>query len=316
MLLKFAAYFFTQSNAIFSDALESIVNVAASSFAFYSIYLSAIPKDQNHPYGHGKIEFFSVFMEGALIFIAGLFIIFKGIYNVFYPVELDNILEGLGIVFFTGVVNYILGSYLLKKSKGLHSLTIMAEGKHLITDAFSTFGLTVGLLILYFTGYQLVDVILSMILGLFILYNGYKLLRRSVGGLMDESDTKMLEEVVEVLQKNRKASWIDVHNLRIQRYGNELHLDCHLTLPNYFDLNQVHAEVSEVDALVNNHVQLKTEFFIHADPCLPQCCHYCNVQNCPIRSEDKKLDLLWDINLLSQNRKHFEYTADKKGGGR
>lgn len=313
MLLKFAAYFFTQSNAIFSDALESIVNVVASSFAFYSVYLSAIPRDQNHPYGHGKIEFFSVFMEGGLIFLAGLFIISKAIYNIIYPVALENILEGLGIVFFTGIVNYILGSFLLTRSKTLNSLTLMAEGKHLVTDAFSTFGLTAGLLILYFTGFQLVDVILSILLGTYILYNGYTLLRRSVGGLMDESDTKMLEEVVEVLQRNRKAPWIDVHNLRIQRYGNELHLDCHLTLPNYFDLNQVHAEVSEVDALVNDHVMLKTEFFIHADPCLPQCCHYCSVENCPIRSEDKKLDLAWDINLLSQNRKHFEYTLHEKG---
>lgn len=313
MLLKFAAYFFTQSNAIFSDALESIVNVAASGFAFYSVYLSAIPKDQNHPYGHGKIEFFSVFVEGGLIFIAGLFIIGKGIYNIFYPVDLANILEGLGIILFTGIVNYLLGSYLLRKSKGLNSLTLMAEGKHLVTDAFSTFGLTVGLVVLYLTGYQMVDVVLSIILGLFILYNGYKLLRRSVGGLMDESDTKMLEEVVDVLQKNRKTSWIDVHNLRIQRYGNELHLDCHLTLPNYFDLNRVHTEVSEVDALINQHVRLKTEFFIHADPCLPQCCHYCNVGNCPIRSEVKKLDLLWDVRLLSENRKHFEYTFDGKG---
>lgn len=313
MLLKFAAYFYTQSNAIFSDALESIVNVAASGFAFYSVYLSAIPKDLNHPYGHGKIEFFSVFVEGGLIFIAGLAIISKGIYNIFYPVELDNILEGLGIILFTGIVNYILGSYLLVKSKGLNSLTLMAEGKHLVTDAFSTFGLTVGLIVLYVTGYQLVDVVLSILLGLFILYNGYQLLRRSVGGLMDESDNKILEEVVDVLQRNRKTSWIDVHNLRIQRYGNELHLDCHLTLPNYFDLNRVHTEVSEVDALINHHVRLKTEFFIHADPCLPQCCHYCNVQNCPIRSEAKKLDLMWDVRLLSENRKHFEYTSDRKG---
>lgn len=308
MLAKFAAYFITNSNAIFTDALESIVNVFASSFAFYSVYLSSMPKDENHPYGHGKVEFFSVFVEGGLIFIAGLAIIAKAVFNIFYPSDLENILEGIGIIAFTGVVNYLLGTLLVKKSKKLHSLTLMADGKHLLTDAYSTLGLLVGLLLLYFTGIRLIDIVLSIILGLFILYNGYKLLRKSVGGLMDESDVKLVEDVVNILQVNRKDAWIDVHNLRVQRYGTELHLDCHVTLPNYYDLNRVHAEVSEIDKLINKNVALKTEFFIHADPCLPQCCHYCGVKNCPIRSEDKVIDLTWNMELLIKNRKHFEYT--------
>jgi len=311
MLAKFAAYYITNSNAIFTDALESIVNVVASSFAFYSIYLSSMPRDENHPYGHGKVEFFSVFVEGGLIFIAGLFIIGKAIYNLFYPADLENILEGIGIIAATGLVNYVLGSFLLKKSKRLNSLTLMADGKHLLTDAYSTLGLMIGLLLLYFTGIRFIDIALSLILGVFILYNGYKLLRKSVGGLMDESDAKIVEGVVEILQLNRKDTWIDVHNLRVQRYGTELHLDCHLTLPNYFDLNQVHAEVSEIDQLINKNVALKTEFFIHADPCLSKCCHYCSMKDCPIRSEDKTIDLPWNMELLIKNRKHFEYTLQQ-----
>jgi len=308
MLAKFIAYYITSSNAIFTDALESIVNVVASSFAFYSIYLSSMPRDENHPYGHGKVEFFSVFIEGGLIFIAGLFILAKAIYNIFYPSDLENILEGIGIIAFTGLVNYILGKLLIVKSEKLNSLTLMADGKHLLTDAYSTLGLLVGLLLLYITGIRFIDILLSIILGIFILYNGYKLLRKSIGGLMDESDAKIVEDVVNILQVNRKDSWIDVHNLRVQRYGAELHLDCHVTLPNYFDLNQVHEEVSEIDQLINQNVSLKTEFFIHADPCLPKCCHYCGVKNCPIRSEDKTIDLHWNKELLIKNRKHFEYT--------
>src|SRR5690606_13872091 len=266
MLAKFAAYFITNSNAIFTDALESIVNVLASSFAFYSIYLSSMPPDENHPYGHGKVEFFSVFVEGGLIFIAGIFIISKAIYSLFYPTALENILEGMGIVAATGVVNFALGWFLLRKSKALNSLTLMADGKHLLTDAYSTFGLLVGLLLLYFTGIVFIDTLLSLIRGSFILYNAYKLLPKSVGGLMDESDSLIIESVVDVLQTNRREAWIDVHNLRVQRYGTELHLDCHVTLPNYYDLNKVHAEVSAIDRLVNSKVTLKTEFFIHADP--------------------------------------------------
>jgi len=306
LVVKFIAYFITNSNAIFTDALESIVNVIASGFAFYSIYLSSLPKDRNHPYGHGKVEFFSVFLEGGLISLAALFIIGKAIYNFFFPVELENLLEGVGLVAATAVVNFLLGRYLLLKSKKLNSLTLMADGKHLLTDALSTLGLVVGLLLVYSTGIVLIDTLLSLCLGFFILYQGYKLLRQSVGGLMDESDVQLVKDVVDVLQQERKDEWIDIHNLRLQRYGPDLHLDCHVTLPNYFDLNKVHEEVSQIDKLINEKVQLKTEFFIHADPCLPQCCHYCNVKNCPIRSAEKTVDIDWDIELLTRNLKHFE----------
>src|SRR5690606_37037597 len=111
---KFIAYYLTHSNAILTDALESIVNIMASSFAFYSIYLAAMPKDENHPYGHGKVEFFSAFFEGGLIFIAGLLIVGKSIYNLYYPAEIHQILDGMWILAITGVVNFYLGRYLIQ----------------------------------------------------------------------------------------------------------------------------------------------------------------------------------------------------------
>src|SRR6476659_7432357 len=119
MLMKFGAYFLTQSNAILTYAAESIVNVVASAFAFYSIYLSSLPRDQNHPYGHGKVEFFSAFVEGVLIMLAGIIIIFKSFYNLFYPQELNDILEGSYIIGFTGIINGVLGYFLIHKSKTL-----------------------------------------------------------------------------------------------------------------------------------------------------------------------------------------------------
>lgn len=306
MLFKFTAYLITHSNAILTDAVESIVNVIASGFAFYSIHLSSQPKDENHPYGHGKVEFFSVFLEGGLIFIAGLLIVGKAIYNIFFPEQISNLLEGMGMLAFTGLVNFALGTYMIKKGKSLYSLTIMADGKHLQVDSYSTLGLLVGLLLLYMTGVQQIDIVLSLGLGFYILFSGYKLLRKSIGGLMDESDFELINQVVQILEENRKDSWIDVHNLRVQRYGHELHIDCHMTLPNYFDLIKVHEEVSQVDALINKKVHIDTELFIHADPCLPACCHYCNMKNCPIRSEEKKVDIVWDAPLVMRNKKHFD----------
>jgi cation diffusion facilitator family transporter len=306
MLFKFTAYLITHSNAILTDAVESIVNVIASGFAFYSIHLSSQPKDENHPYGHGKVEFFSVFLEGGLIFIAGLLIVGKAVYNIFFPEQISNLLEGMGMLAFTGLVNFALGTYMIKKGKSLYSLTIMADGKHLQVDSYSTLGLLVGLLLLYMTGVQQIDIVLSLGLGFYILFSGYKLLRKSIGGLMDESDFELINQVVQILEENRKDSWIDVHNLRVQRYGHELHIDCHMTLPNYFDLIKVHEEVSQVDALINKKVHIDTELFIHADPCLPACCHYCNMKNCPIRSEEKKVDIVWDAPLVMRNKKHFD----------
>lgn len=123
---------------------------------------------------------------------------------------------------------------------------------------------------------------------------------------MDESDVEMVNKIVEILQGNRKNAWIDVHNLRIQRYGSQLHVDCHVTLPNYLNLIQVHDEVSAIDTLVNENTNIQTELFIHADPCVPQCCHYCRMKNCPIRSEDKMKDIEWNLMVVTNNKKHFE----------
>lgn len=305
MLAKFTAYIITSSNSILTDAAESIVNVLASAFAFYSIYVAAQPRDNNHPYGHGKVEFFSVFIEGSLIMIAGILIIFKSVYNLFYPHEINDLISGTIIIAAAGLVNFILGYYLINQSKKLNSLTLFADGKHLQTDAYTSGGLVAGLVLIYLTGLNYLDSVLSVAIGLFIIYSGYKLVRRSVSGLMDESDFETADEVISILNSGRKDSWIDMHNLRTQRYGGDIHIDCHLTLPYYFDLNKVHEEVSEVDAMMNSRVNSSIEFFIHADPCIPECCHYCRMDACPVRSEPRTTDIVWTTNNVTRNKKHF-----------
>lgn len=305
MLAKFTAYFITGSNSILTDAAESIVNVLASAFAFYSIYLAAQPRDTNHPYGHGKVEFFSVFVEGSLIVIAGILIIFKSAYNLIYPQKISELLAGSIIIAGTGVVNFVLGYYLIRESKRLKSLTLFADGKHLQTDAYTSAGLVAGLTLIQLTGLNYIDSVLSIAIGLFIVYSGYRLVRKSVSGLMDESDFDTADEVISILNSYRKDSWIDMHNLRTQRYGPDIHIDCHLTLPYYFDLNKVHEEVSEVDAMMNSQASSSIEFFIHADPCVPECCHYCRMDDCPVRSEPKTKDIIWTITNVTRNKKHF-----------
>jgi len=305
MLAKFAAYFLTSSNFVLTDAAESIVNVLASSFAFFSIYLAALPRDENHPYGHGKVEYFSVFIEGSLIGIAAITIIIKSVYGIFFPNNIHDLLTGAAIIGATGIINGSLGFYMIRKGKSLPSITIDADGRHLITDMITSIGLVVGLLLIHFTKLTVLDSALSILVGLYILYTGYKLVRRSVSGLMDEADFGVVTEVINVLNEKRRDAWIDIHNFRAQKYGNDLHIDCHLTLPNYFDLNRVHEEVKRVDKLINREVT-KTELFIHTDPCVPQCCHYCSMKNCPIRSEPKTEDIAWTMDKIIRNKKHFE----------
>jgi len=305
MIAKFVAYFITASNFVLTDAAESIVNVFASSFAFYSIYLASQPRDENHPYGHGKVEFFSVFVEGLLIGVAGVMIVIKSVYSIFFPNAIHELLTGAVIIGATGAINGALGYYMIRRGKAIPSITLEADGRHLLTDMVTSAGLVVGLVLIQLTKLLILDSLLSIVVGIYILYTCYKLVRRSVGGLMDEADFSVVDNVIKVLNANRKDEWIDVHNFRAQKYGNELHIDCHMTLPNYFDLNRVHEEVSLVDKLINDKVT-KTELFIHVDPCLPYCCHYCSMPNCPIRSEAKTETIEWTMDKVIRNKKHFE----------
>ena len=277
----------------------------ASSFAFFSIYLAAQPRDENHPYGHGKVEYFSVFIEGSLIGVAAIVILVKSVYTIFNPNPIHDLLVGAAIIGVTGVINGGLGYYMVGKGKSLPSITLEADGKHLLADMVTSIGLVAGLLLIHFTKIIWLDSGLSILVGLYILFSAYKLVRRSVSGLMDEADFGVVTEIVKVLNEKRRESWIDIHNFRAQKYGNELHIDCHLTLPNYFDLVHVHDEVKLVDKLINSEVT-KTELFIHTDPCVPNCCHYCSMPHCPIRSEAKNEDIEWTMDKIIRNKKYFE----------
>lgn len=305
MLAKFVAYFLTHSNAILTDAAESIVNVVASAFAFYSIYLATLPKDENHPYGHGKVEFFSAFVEGVLIALAGVIIVCKSIYDFINQKPIEQLYEGAMIVGIAGLINLFVGLYLIRIGRKHKSLTLEADGKHLLTDSITSAGVVIGVILIQFTKIWWLDGAISIGMGLYIIYSGYQLTRRSVGGLMDESNIELVKDLVGILQKNRAESWIDVHNLRVQQYGQDVHVDCHVTLPYYFDLNTVHREISNIDQLINKSGAYETELFIHADPCLPACCSYCKMTNCPVRAVPYQGEIEWTIDNVTKNQKHF-----------
>jgi len=306
MVVKFYTFYLTHSNAILTDALESIVNVVASGFAIYSIYLSAQPKDKNHPYGHGKIEFFSAGIEGVLILVAGFYIISQSIYSLIFPKPLESLPLGMGLIFLSGIINGGMGYLLSTKGKEYNSLTLEADGKHILTDAFSSFMIILGIGIIYLTGYFFLDSVFSILFSFYIIYNGYGLVRKAVAGLMDESNPKAMKATVKILNRFRKENWIDVHNMRVQQYGGDRHIDLHLTLPFYYDLKTVHNEVHDIEEALEENLPGHVEVFVHADPCLPEkCCHYCQVKNCPVRLHPLTKTIGWNEINMSKNQKHY-----------
>jgi cation diffusion facilitator family transporter len=306
MGLKFFTYYLTGSKAILTDAVESIVNVVASGFAFYSIYLSSVPKDENHPYGHGKIEFFSAGLEGALIMIAGVIIFFQSIFNLFNPVEFSNLPEGMIILAFTAIANFAMGIILKVRGKELNSIVLISDGKHIFTDAISSVVLVLGVAIVYLTNIVQLDSILAIGFSIYFLFSGFSLVKKSVIGLMDAAHPETLEEISTILNNHRQTNWIDIHNLRIQRYGANIHVDCHITLPYYYSLVQTHDAVDHVEELLTKNYNHDLEIFLHADPCIPEnCCSYCRISDCPVRKAPSSIDIPWTVENLSKNQKHY-----------
>ncbi len=302
---KFAAYFITHSVAILSDALESIINVVAGGFACYSIYLAGQPKDVNHPYGHGKVEFFSIGFEGAMIFIAGMLILAKAIQYFVFPKELFKIESGLWLIGVTTIANLLLGLYLVRSGRELSSITIRGNGQHIMTDVYSSVGLMIALGVIQVTGWKWLDPAVSLLMGSLILTSGYRLMRRSISGLMDETDMRVVDKVIAILSAHRRHNWIDIHNMRVQQYGHNYHIDCHVTLPYYLELNDAHEEMKHIEKLVNKEFAAgEVEFFIHMDPCIPSCCHYCLKDDCTVRSHPFTGEITWTRNNVMPNRKH------------
>lgn len=304
LVAKFAAYFLTHSNTILTDALESIINVIAGAFALYSLYLSSKPKDKDHPYGHGKVEFISAGLEGILIIVAGGGIIGKSVFAFFHPVALENLNIGLAIVIGSGVINYFIGFFLERAGEKHDSIILKADGQHLKSDAYSSLGILIGVALIMITGWAMLDNIAAIIIGIAVLVTGIRLVRKSLAGIMDEADEKVIESVIALLNENRKPQWIDVHNLRIIQYGNKLHIDCHTTLPWYYKLEDAHKEVDEMGALINEKHSSQVEFFIHADPCLPQSCKICTLETCEVRREKFQNRIEWNIENVLRNKRH------------
>jgi cation diffusion facilitator family transporter len=312
LIVKFTAYYLTYSVSILTDALESIVNVVAGFIGLYSLYVSAKPRDEDHPYGHGKAEFVSAAVEGTLIFSAGAIIIYNSVRNLFIPQTLHQIDLGIYLVGATAIVNWILGFFSLQQGRKNNSLALIASGRHLQTDTYSTFGIIIGLILISITGYTWIDSIVAMAFGVFIIYTGYKIIRKSLAGIMDEADMVLLEKMVQVLNTHRTDAWVDLHNLRVIKYGNVLHVDCHLTIPWYFNINQAHEEIDILGSLIRKDFGESLELFVHSDGCEYFQCPICDKKACPVRQHPFEKKIIWTVGNILQNQKHAAADAARE----
>lgn len=284
--LKLTAYQQTNSLAILSDALETIVNVITGIIAIFVVRIGSEPADENHPYGHGKTEYFSAAFEGGLVVSAGLYIIYESTSGLFRPSEVRDLTQGsiwIGVA--TGI-NFFVGLYLQHVGKKYHSISLTANGTHVMSDVKTTAGIMIGLLVSYLTGLHWIDAVLALLVGLHLLYEGFKIVRESIAVLTDEIDEIAIKKLSHCFENHRTQGIIDIHKLKMIRSGPFHHIDAHLVLPEYWDVLKAHEISEEFEKKVVREYEFDGEIAFHIDPCQRKYCRQCSVTTCPIRQEN------------------------------
>lgn len=269
LVVKLSAFLLTDSTTAMSDAAESVVHVLAVGFVLYGYHLSLKPADENHLYGHERIEFLSVGVEGVVIILAGISILFLAFQNLVTGFELHNLGAGMLLVGVAAVVNLILGLYVQKVGRTENSMIAISNGKHVLTDVWTSGGVIVTLLLINLTGWVYLDTIVSVSIAVYISYEGFKLIRYSVNGIMDARDPSVHRALENVLTSELPESAVNWHHLRHRTSGHTTWIELHLIFREEISLKKAHDEATVlerklIDAL--NHDAIVT---IHLEPEVP-----------------------------------------------
>lgn len=276
----------------------------------YSLYLSSKPQDEEHPYGHGKVEFLTSAVEGVLIILAGLMICIQAIGSLLSPKPIEQPDTGIYLILATGIINYLMGYYSIIKGKKNNSAVLISSGKHLQSDTITTAGVVVSLVLVKLTGQVWIDPVLALAFGGYIMFTAYDIVRSAIRGIMDETDTTLIDQVAEALESEREPDWIDVHSLRVQQYGADLHIDAHITLPYYYSLREAHGCLESLMRKTAAHIDRKMEFNLHMDDCKPASCKICMKQDCPVRAAAFEKRIIWDRAAVTASTKHGILTQE------
>ncbi len=266
LIAKWYAFIITGSAAILSDAAESVVHIIAVAFATYSMWLSYQPPDNRHLYGHDKVSFFSAGIEGGLIIIAALFIIYESVIKFIVGIRLENLESGTYIIFGASVVNLGLGGFLVWRGKKSNSLILVANGKHVLTDSWTSFGVVAGLMLTQYTGWLPFDPLVAIAVAVNILWEGGKLVRQSVGGLMDEANPELEKKIHELLEQETVRRNLKYHELRYRDSGNSVWIEFHLLFPKGTMLKDAHSVSTEIETVLSNALEHKSHIVTHLEP--------------------------------------------------
>lgn len=297
--VKFLAYEMTDSQAILSDALESIVNVLGALIALITINIASKPADKDHPYGHGKAEYFSVAFEGGFISFAAILIFYEAIHSLISKNQVRNLDIAIYFTVFAGAVNGLLGFYLKRTGKKLNSMALSSGGDHLLSDAMTSAGLILGFITVRLTGAYWIDSALAIILGTFLAKTGYGLVKKSMSGLMDAEDMDVITKLGKIFAKKIFPGIIRIHYTRVIRSGRYHHIDAHVVVPEFWDITKGHHEVSRFEKLVFQDYPNEGELHFHLDPCRKAYCEVCDLGDCPIREKPFQKRLSFTLEELT-----------------
>jgi cation diffusion facilitator family transporter len=264
--LKISGFWITSSTTALSDAAESVIHVLAVSFVYYGLLLSNKPADEKHLYGHERVEFLSVGVEGAVITMAGITIIYQSVDNYLYGHELKELMSGVYLIGGAGLVNLALGQYLLKVGRSEDNMMVISNAKHTLTDVWTSAGAVATLLIIEFTNFVLLDSLVAIALAFYIMYEGFKLLKYSVDGLMDSRDPAIDSAIRTELDQQLPGSMTDVHNLRHRTTGNTTWIELHAVFDEDVSLETAHDDATVLEKRLINAVQGDVIVTIHLEP--------------------------------------------------
>ena len=264
LLVKFFAYFVSNSVALFSDALESIVNIAASVLMFFSVFISEKPADQDHNYGHERIENLSCMIEGLLIVAAAVLIVYTAAGRLFAAADLLEVNLGIGISMLATGMNAGLSLFLARAAKKNGSAALEGDSKHLLSDVISSAGVWLGLFVAELTGWSILDPALAFIVAALIVRIGAGLIWSSSTNLMDRSCPKEEKKIIEVLLRH-KPNFFDYHELKTRRHGNRVFSELHLTVLKSLSIEEAHNRADHLEEELKKEMPL-ISLTIHLEP--------------------------------------------------
>lgn len=282
---KFVAYRITLSDAIFSDAMESIVNVVAATLSFYALYKST-QKNSQFPYGAGKLESISTFAEGSLLAFASLAIMLTAFTSLINKQNLQELKLGIFLVLITAIANALLAVYLRYESKRLKSHALSASSTHIFSDVVTSVVLVVGLILIQWTGWMFLDSLMAFIMAIFIAYLSFKHLKIGVREILDKENLQLLKELEKIFNNIDQPGLIQIHQVKIIRSGPLHHIDAHLVIPEFWSVKTIHEELKKLEQSISKTYNYRVEIGSHLDPCRKAYCKHCQVSPCSIRKED------------------------------